>query len=112
VLAGDLGDEVEVRVVVQDADAELLCCGGDEQVGDLAAPFAAAGEQALDLQRAAHMGRRRVDLGECFERSDELVPFACGAGRVADFEIADAGTGEFAGLGYRLDDVADYALTG
>ena len=55
-LAGDLGDEVEVAVVVEQGETGLFGGGGDEQIGDLASPLAAGGEEALDLAGPLDMG--------------------------------------------------------
>jgi hypothetical protein len=48
-LACNRSDEVEVRVVVEHGDVKLLGGSGDKEVGDLAAPLAALGEETLHL---------------------------------------------------------------
>jgi len=58
---------------VQDRHVELLRCRCDEQVGDLALAPAALGEQALRLQSANQMRRRRLDPLERAERADEAI---------------------------------------
>jgi hypothetical protein len=93
-LTGDFGDEIEVGVVVQNGDGQCLGGCGNQQVWDLAASFAALGQEALDLQRTVDVSGGRVDGVERVKRKQELIPFAGVACGVADLQIADRRSSE------------------
>ena len=103
-LSGHRSDEIEVGVVVEYDMAFLLGSGGNQQVRDLPAPLAVGGEEALHLARPVQMLRCGFDQHEGFKRTDEFVPFAVVARRVADFEIADPGAGGVTNGGEGFDD--------
>jgi len=64
-LARHVGDEVEVAVVVQQRQARLLGGGGDQEVGNLASPLTARGQDALDLAGATDVTCRGLPVMSC-----------------------------------------------
>ncbi len=100
-LTGHGGNEVEVSVVVKDDDIELLRCGSDQQIGDLAASLTGQSEEPLHLERPAEMPCCRIDRLEGLQRSQKLVPFLGVTGGVSDFKVANTAASDLAGCGCR-----------
>jgi SAM-dependent methyltransferase len=109
-LAGDIGDQVEVAVVVEHSQVEGFAGGCDEQVGDLAASLAAVRQEALDLQGAMEVSRGGLDGGEDIEGLHELIPLGGVARRVADLEVADGWAGDLASRSEGFDSRAHERL--
>jgi hypothetical protein len=91
-LSGHRSDEVEVAVVVKHRVSSLFGGSSDQQIGDLTTPPAVGGEKALDLSRSLHMSGGGLNQLEDVESPHELLPFCCGARRVAHLEVADPGS--------------------
>jgi hypothetical protein len=60
-LTGDLGNEVEVRVTAQKREAALPSRPRDEQIGVLASPLTAEGQEPLYLTGSPHVIGCRLD---------------------------------------------------
>ncbi len=74
-LPGDLGDEVEVGIIVQYGQVVLFGGRGDQQVGDLSATLAPLREESLYSERPLYVGCRCLDSHEGVQGGVELIPF-------------------------------------
>ena len=91
-MAGDVGDEVEVLVEVEDGEVVQLRGCGDDEVGDGGCPvLASVGEEHLDRHGAVYDGGSEVlDREEGKRRSGEVAAeFGRGPGGVADLEASN-----------------------
>ncbi len=102
-LAGDRGDPIEVRVVVEDREATQFGCRGDQEVRHLATPLMFGSQQPLNLSRAGDVFAGDFDQRKQIQCARELIPFLGATGGVADLKIADSGSGQLAALSSRFD---------
>jgi hypothetical protein len=83
---------------VQNCDIECFGRSRDQQLRDFASPLTLSREQTLNMQRSANVSGCRLDRVERGQRTDEPIPLIGIAGRIADFQIADAGPTEGSAL--------------
>jgi hypothetical protein len=107
-LAGELGDALEVGVVVEDGQAGLLGAGGDEQVWQRnRAVLGALGEHRLNLQRPRNGGVVDRCARQAAQSLDEGTVRGAIASAVEKLQVDDAAGGDLAGDEQRLEHVAN-----
>jgi hypothetical protein len=112
-LAGYLGDQVVVAVVVQDGDALSFGDRGDEQVGEADCPdLPAAPQRGLHVQGPVPV---LVVRGQPFVAgvpvSSRFIEFGGGSGCPAQFELEDAAGRDQTGLDQRPERCGDCGVT-
>jgi hypothetical protein len=93
-LACDLGDQVEVIIVVKQREPSRLGGSGNKQIWDLPSSLAAGCQKALDLPGTSHVIGGALDEFENRQVSHVLVPFASVAASVADLQVGDASSAQ------------------
>src|SRR5579871_5018686 len=93
-LAGHLGNELKVGVVVQQRESGALGGSGDQQIRDFSSPLASRGQESLDLTGPTQVFIRGLDKLEHGQVGHVLVPLPSVAAPVADLQVGDAGSAD------------------